>query len=311
MLEAVRRRGLPAVAFVHDDWLDYGRYVDAWLRALRRPRRSAAPLAERLVGIPPRVDFDGGGRATCSSASTPAGTRRGRGRRLRAHGVAHSGIDPDFLDPAPERAWRWRLLYVGRLDPRKGVDTAVEALAAPARRGAARRSSAAGTTREEARLRALAEELGVAERVALRRPARPRRAARRLRAAPTSSSSRSAGRSRGASCRSRRWRAAGRSSRPGAAARASTCATARTACCSRPTTPTRSPPRCGGSPATRRCARGCASTASQTAARHTEPVFNAAVERGLLSAQPPPGRRPAGRAGARPRPRAGAAPRLP
>src|SRR5205085_10815067 len=32
MLEAVRRRGLPAVAFVHDEWLDYGRRVDPWLR---------------------------------------------------------------------------------------------------------------------------------------------------------------------------------------------------------------------------------------------------------------------------------------
>jgi hypothetical protein len=28
MIEEVRLRGLPAVAFVHDDWLDYGRHVD-------------------------------------------------------------------------------------------------------------------------------------------------------------------------------------------------------------------------------------------------------------------------------------------
>ena len=83
---------------------------------------------------------------------------------LRDTGVAHSGIHTDFLDPAPEAPWKWRLLYVGRLDPNKGVDTAVEAMRhLPAR---ARLELIGGwDSAEETRLRGLAGEHGVAERV--------------------------------------------------------------------------------------------------------------------------------------------------
>jgi glycosyltransferase involved in cell wall biosynthesis len=111
LLERVRRRGVPAVAFVHDDWLDYGPRADGWLRR----------------GLPPRVDFARAARYVFVSETTRA-RARAAGRRLTDTGVAHSGIDPVFLDPAPPRAWAWRLLCVGRLDPRKGVDTAIEAL---------------------------------------------------------------------------------------------------------------------------------------------------------------------------------------
>src|SRR5215210_5467990 len=62
LLETVRRRGLPAVAFVHDDWLDYGRWADPWLHLFAGRRAIAAPLAERVMRIPARVDFDGAAR---------------------------------------------------------------------------------------------------------------------------------------------------------------------------------------------------------------------------------------------------------
>jgi glycogen(starch) synthase len=164
MLESVRRQRLPAVAFVHDDWLDYGRYVDPWLRAFYGPRRGRlAPLAERLAGIPASVDFANAATYVFVSDFT---RRHALGLRLglRRTGVAHSGIHSDYLDPAPEQEWRWRLLYVGRLDPRKGVDLAVEALAhLPSE---ARLAIAGGWDRkEEARLRELAVRLGLAERV--------------------------------------------------------------------------------------------------------------------------------------------------
>jgi glycogen synthase len=163
MLESVRRRHLPAVAFVHDDWLDYGRSVDPWLRTFSGPRRSRlAPLGKRL-GIPTGVDFANAATYVFVSDYTRLHAL-GLGLGLRRTGVAHSGIHPDYLDPAAEREWRWRLLYVGRLDRRKGVDVAVEALAQlPAR---ATLELVGGWDRnEEARLRKLAAALDVAERV--------------------------------------------------------------------------------------------------------------------------------------------------
>jgi glycosyltransferase involved in cell wall biosynthesis len=164
MLESVRRRGLPAAAFVHDDWLDYGRWVDPWLRTFYGPRRGRlAPLGERVAGLPTSVDF----RDAAAYVFVSDFTRRHAldiGLGLRRTEVAHSGIHADYLGPAPEQEWHWRLLYVGRLDQRKGVDLAIEALAQlPAE---ARLEVAGGWDRnEEARLRALAEGVGAAERV--------------------------------------------------------------------------------------------------------------------------------------------------
>lgn len=165
MIEEVRRRGLPAVAFVHDDWLDYGRHVDGWLRAFGGRKRAAAPLGERLAGIPATVDLGAAARWVFVSESTRA-RAAALGLSLEDTAVAHSGIDSLFLDPAPEREWAWRLLYVGRLDERKGVRTAVEALAKLP--GEARLRIAGGWDEEEARtLRELAERLGLGDRVTL------------------------------------------------------------------------------------------------------------------------------------------------
>jgi len=164
MLESVRRRGLPAVAFVHDDWLDYGRHVDPWLRAFSGPRRARlAPFAERLARIPASVDFgDAAAYVFVSDFTRRHALSLGLG--LRRTDVAHSGIHPDYLGPAPEQDWRWRLLYVGRLDPRKGVDLAVEALAHL--RPEARLEIAGGwDKKEEARLGEVAARLGVEGRV--------------------------------------------------------------------------------------------------------------------------------------------------
>jgi glycosyltransferase involved in cell wall biosynthesis len=163
LIETVRRRGLPAVGFVHDDWLDYGRHVDGWLRLFGGRRAAAAPLAERLTGIPARVDL--GSAATWVFVSDSSRRRAETlGLGLRSTAVAHSGIEARFLDPAPVHEWAWRLLYVGRLDERKGVHTAVEALA---RLPAEASLTVVGgwDEHEEARLRALAERLGVSDRV--------------------------------------------------------------------------------------------------------------------------------------------------
>ncbi len=129
LLEQVRRRGVPAVAFVHDDWLDYGRRTDAWHRRMNRLPRPAQGVAERLAGVPIRCDFSAAARYVFVSRHT-ANHAAASGLDLADVGVAHSGIDPRLLDsPTDPGEWRWRLLYVGRVDERKGIRTAIDALA--------------------------------------------------------------------------------------------------------------------------------------------------------------------------------------
>ena len=164
LLEDVRRRGLPSVAFVIDEWLDYGRWADAWLHTFTGPRRSRlAPVAELVARVPARVDF---GEASTYVFVSEHVRRQAldSGLRLPRTAIAHCGIDPAYLHPAPADGWSWRLLYLGRLDPRKGVHTAIEALAQlPA---AARLEIVGGwDASEEARLRELAGRAGVTERV--------------------------------------------------------------------------------------------------------------------------------------------------
>jgi glycosyltransferase involved in cell wall biosynthesis len=163
MLERVRRRGAPALGFVHDDWLVYGRHVDGWIRAFDGRLHAAAPLVERATGVPTAVDLEHAARYVFVSDTT---RRRAleAGVRPASTGIAHSGIDPELIGPAPEREWAWSLLYVGRLDERKGVHTAVEALIDLP--DEARLTIVGGwDEREEAKLRALAHERGVADRV--------------------------------------------------------------------------------------------------------------------------------------------------
>jgi glycosyltransferase involved in cell wall biosynthesis len=163
LLESVRRRGIPAVSFVHDDWLDYGRWADPWLEMFRGRKNRVRQVAEMFARIPARVDFDGASAYLFGSERTRRHAEK-VGHRLTRTGVANLGIHPDYLDPAPPREWAWRLLYVGRLDPRKGVDTAVEAL--PHLPGEARLDLIGGwDSREEERLRAIARDLGVEARV--------------------------------------------------------------------------------------------------------------------------------------------------
>jgi glycogen(starch) synthase len=128
LVESVRRRGLPAVGMVVDDWLVYGPRVDGWQRALGG-RRVLANLTERATGIPLRLDL-GGSALWLFVSETVRRRAAASGMRLHDSDIAHAGIDGDLFRPAPERPWRGRLLYVGRIDRRKGIETAVRAVAA-------------------------------------------------------------------------------------------------------------------------------------------------------------------------------------
>src|SRR3954447_4560432 len=165
LLERVRRRRLPALAFVHDDWLDYGPRVDAWLKIFAGPRRSrVAPVAERLLRTPTHVEFDMAARYMFVSERTRERAIEA-GRRPADSGIAHSGIDPTYCDPHPPRDWEWRLLYVGRIDERKGIGTVVEALANMPE--ASLTIVGSGDPAAEAKLRDRISELGVADRVTI------------------------------------------------------------------------------------------------------------------------------------------------
>ena len=126
MIEAVRRRGLPAVGVVGDDWMVYGPEVDQWIRAFRR-RPAAARAIALATGIPTHVDFDGAARWLFNSRGTRDRAERA-GLRPRAAEVVHPGIDPQLFPRAAERSWDWRLLYLGRIEARKGVEVTIRSL---------------------------------------------------------------------------------------------------------------------------------------------------------------------------------------
>lgn len=161
LIGRVRRKGLPAVGVVGDDWMFYAHNVDLWTRMTRR-LGPVGPLLGALVGVPARLDLSDipwlfNSEATRANALNS-------GFRLGRTDVVHPGIEDALFRPAPEHDWGWRLLYVGRIDERKGIRTAVEALAAlPAQ--ARLRVLGSGDERYLAELRELSERLGLGARV--------------------------------------------------------------------------------------------------------------------------------------------------
>jgi glycosyltransferase involved in cell wall biosynthesis len=140
------RVSAPSAAFVLDDWLDYAPREDQWRRL--HSRRFDVATIDHWVFISDyaREHAQSLGHSFPSSEINPA------------------GVGEEFLSPAPERPWRWRLLYVGRIDRRKGIDTAVRALAElPG--DATLDVVGSGDDDAERELRALVTDLDLAERV--------------------------------------------------------------------------------------------------------------------------------------------------
>ncbi|HLI73933.1 MAG TPA: glycosyltransferase, partial [Acidimicrobiales bacterium] len=184
LLSRAHRRGLPVVLVLADEWPVYGPALDGWLRMFAR-RRLAGRVAQALTGLPtlpPRLDTIG--PACFASDALRTAVRARSPWSFPNSTVVHLGIETrEFaaagqrgLDagsetasasggsPPVERPWQWKLLYVGRIDRRKGIDVAVRALAlCPP----AATLSIVGRGDDEVReeLAQLATELGLADRV--------------------------------------------------------------------------------------------------------------------------------------------------
>jgi glycosyltransferase involved in cell wall biosynthesis len=154
-----------------DDWLDYGPRLDAWARLWLAPsRRLLGQVVGMAVGVPAVLpDLGALGGCCFNSEATRRFAREHTPWTFPRTGVVYSGIEAeDFPAAAPdapvaERLWRGRLLYVGRIDDRKGIDGVIRAL--PLLPGASLRVAGRGDDAALAGLEALAAELGVADRV--------------------------------------------------------------------------------------------------------------------------------------------------
>jgi glycosyltransferase involved in cell wall biosynthesis len=162
LIEQVRRARLPALAVVGDEWLVYGPDVDGWSRRWRGAGALAAPMVERLAGLPARLRLDDAVAWSFNSEYTLAVSRRA-GWRLAGAAVDHPGVELDRFDGIEPANWSWRLLYCGRIDPRKGIATTLRALTLLP--GQARlRIHGTGDPAHADELRALADQLGVGDR---------------------------------------------------------------------------------------------------------------------------------------------------
>lgn len=167
LIEQTHRRGVPIVAFVHDQWLDYGTWTDQWtgMFGARRYRSAAAlaGVAQVLTGIPTKVRYGAAGRYVFVSEFV-----RARALALMPEltdtAVAHSGIAREFLSPGPPHEWSWRLLYVGRPHPDKGIEDAVRCLA-ELPDSATLTFAGSWDPREEEELERLVRDLGLVARV--------------------------------------------------------------------------------------------------------------------------------------------------
>jgi glycosyltransferase involved in cell wall biosynthesis len=169
LLTTCRRRDIPLVHVIHDDWLTYGPTVDRWWHVCRRARIGA--LIEPLVKVPCRASDLGSGGAFCFiSATTRRVAETEGGWQFPVATVGYCGVDVDTFPIGrvpPRPSWSGRLLYVGRIDSRKGIDTAIRALPLlPPETTLV--VDGRGDESHLAELRRLAHDSGVGERVSFR-----------------------------------------------------------------------------------------------------------------------------------------------
>jgi len=172
LLTTLIREEVPLVYAVSDDWPAYARQLDPWTRAVAR-----LPVPPRLLEAVTRVpatlpDLDASGAFCFISEVTRARSRRSSPWVFPTSALVYSGIDGRLFESGPSPVEEsgavvppLRLLYVGRVDPRKGIRTAVQAVASLP--GATLVVDGRSTPADQAALEAWAAEAGVADRVTL------------------------------------------------------------------------------------------------------------------------------------------------
>lgn len=165
LLEHVRRARVPAIGMVADEWMGYSPDHDLWMETWRwHPRLGTA--VRLLTGLPVRPRIADAARWVFLSQYLVERAATALGRPVPDAGVLRAGVDPARFPFAEPQPWRGRLLYLGRVEETKGVHVAVAALAHLDPTTTLRVvGPAAGEY--EARLRALAAEVGVEGRVEL------------------------------------------------------------------------------------------------------------------------------------------------
>lgn len=168
LLTAVAEAGLPMVYMISDDWLSYGPELDAWSHLFVRRKRLGRALRP-LLGVPTVLpDLGTTGRFLfISQLQWDRAVRYGTWTYPDAD-VVYAGVDVDrypIADRPRDEPWEGRLLYAGRLDPRKGIECVIRAL--PLLPDAVLEVQGTGDTAYLRTLEELAAGLGVSQRLEL------------------------------------------------------------------------------------------------------------------------------------------------
>jgi glycosyltransferase involved in cell wall biosynthesis len=170
ILSPLHDRGLPVMYMLGDLWAVYEQPgPPAWWHAWQRAEsigayRSVRDATRRLVGAwpAPLIATEG---IVCFTSAWLRDRYAAVGFAPRSSHVIPNGIRPDATPrPEPPPGAGLRLAFAGRLDASKGADIAIRALSlGPV--DATLALAGGGLDSDAARLRALADELGVASRV--------------------------------------------------------------------------------------------------------------------------------------------------
>jgi glycosyltransferase involved in cell wall biosynthesis len=180
LIAGLIRSRRPLVYHVCNDWPELNLRHDAFRQLLER-HPLLAPVAARLTGVPRALPDVGHSGTFCwVSRSTWQRAEAATPWRFEQSTIVHSGISHHDFPPVEAandaKPWQGRLLYVGRIEGLKSVETIIEALPMLGDMtvdlvGPRDPSYFAG-------LMQLAEELGVADRITTSESPRPELRAR-------------------------------------------------------------------------------------------------------------------------------------